>query len=548
MKNYSGNKDPFIYVAYDEKDRTEALKIIEQLGKKNKIYASSSLEEKEKKIMKKASLAVLILSEKSMPDMEKQVTCAADLKKELIPVYLDKFELNPGMRMILGTHQGVSRDKYEQEDQFITALTDSPVLSSLKVTSEQKKASRNTLVGVLTAAAVVVVALAAVLLFCVIKPFSGTKIEEDSTLGRLGLSGNADSIKTVYVYGSELLDSREKYGVQMINYAGDYDTTSVSLPGVKRVIPVGEITDVNDFVILRNLEELAIAGNKVEDLSPLWNLKKLKVLDISSNLADREAEFSIEGISALTELEELNLGYCNITSGFEELKNMPSLKVLYIDSDMNGERVAALGDVSFEIVWLDAKFSTWEEMKAASESDSIFFFYCGDPHGEGEITPTVIDIPEGEVLTVGEYQRTGGVGGTINNYGTIIIKGEWEFGLTEINNYGTIIVAENGRYICGMATTNNYGTFTVEENASQYIERGHMVFNYGGVYTNNGYLFIGFGGQLLAEGGRFVINGDFDYSYNQDWPINEKDIRNHEDLIEGSGTINPIPEEPPVFE
>ena len=82
MQNYSGNKDPFIYVAYDEKDRTEALKIIEQLGKKNKIYASSSLEEKEKKNMKKESLAVIILSEKSMPDMEKQVTCAADLKKE----------------------------------------------------------------------------------------------------------------------------------------------------------------------------------------------------------------------------------------------------------------------------------------------------------------------------------------------------------------------------------------------------------------------------------------------------------------------------------
>lgn len=546
MKNYSGNKDPFIYVAYDEKDRTEALKVIGELGKNNKVYASPSLGENEKKIMKKASLAVLILSEKSMPDMETKVTCAAELKKELIPVYLDKFELNPGMRMILGTHQGVSRHKYEQEDQFITALTDSPILSSLKVTPEQKKASRNVLVGVLAAAGVVV-ALAAALVFLVIKPFSGTMITEDSTLGRLGLSGNADSIKTVYVYGSELLDTREKYGVQLINYAGDYDNTSVSLPGVKMVVPVGEISDVNDFVILRNLEELAIAGNKVEDLSPLWNLKKLKVLDISSNLADREAEFSIEGISALTELEELNLGYCNITSGFEELKNMQSLKVLYIDSDMNGERVAALGDVSFEIVWLDAKFSTWEELKAASESDSVFFFYCGNPHGEGEFDPTVIDIPEGEVLTIGEYQRTGGVGGTINNYGTIIIEGEWEFGLTEINNYGTIIVTGNGRYICGMSTTNNYGTFTVEETAGQYIERGHEVFNRDGVYTNNGYMFIGFGGQLIADGGRFINNGDIEYSYNPDWPINDRDYRNNEDLIEGGGTIEAIPEELPEF-
>ncbi|MBR6020128.1 MAG: hypothetical protein IK055_07940, partial [Lachnospiraceae bacterium] len=229
MKRYSGNRKAFVMAVYDAKNEEEALKAIEDLSAKVKVYYTSKLGDREKKIMKKAAAVVCFLSEDTMSAMQEVIAYAASLDKEIVPVYFDRFVLEPGMRMILGTKQGVSKYKYDDETEYRKELAEAPLFRELKITPEQKK--RFKLAVALTAIAAVAV-VAAAFSIAYYNYYTANKIDENSLLGKLGLSGNAKSIKKVYVYGAELRDTFEEDGVHLISYAGSYDKFQVILPSI----------------------------------------------------------------------------------------------------------------------------------------------------------------------------------------------------------------------------------------------------------------------------------------------------------------------------
>ena len=535
MKKYSGNRKAFVMAVYDAKNEEEALKAIEDLSAKVNVYYTSELGNRDRKIMRKAAAIVCFLSEDTMPAMQEVIAYAATLNKEIVPVYFDRFTLEPGMRMILGTKQGVSKYKYEDETEYRRELAEAPLFGELKITPEQKK-SFKLAVALSAIAAVAVVAVALTIAY--INYYSANKIDETSLLGQLGLSGNAKSIRKVYVYGKELRDTFEEDGVHLISYAGSYDKFQVILPSINGTVEVGTITDVSDFTQLENLEELSIAGNPLSDLAPLWELKKLRKLDISAN----QAELKLDGISKLSNLQFLNIAYCNVTSGFEELKTVSSLKTLCVSHEM-GEQLAALGEVSFDIVYVDVAVRTYEELKAASENEHVYFIFVQNPDYRpdaeyDDVKDLVIEIPEGETITIRRNVQVGGVRIHLINRGTMIVSGEIEMGLTTIENRGTIDVCEGGLYLCGMAGTENYGTMIIEKGARQQVERGNEIWlKEGSTYTLNGTLGLYIGGAFYIDGGEMVNNGEIEVAHADNFQWYPDDSRNEFASLPGSGTV-----------
>ncbi len=92
------------------------------------------------------------------------------------------------------------------------------------------------------------------------------------------------------------------------------------------------ISNLDSLNELSELEELAISRILQTDLSPVFNLKNLKILSISNNAWITEEDLG--DMYKLEKLEELDAGDCNIGS-IEFLRNL-NLKRLWLDN--NGDR------------------------------------------------------------------------------------------------------------------------------------------------------------------------------------------------------------------
>ena len=547
MDRYSGNKDPFVYVAYDKCDEARALETVKALGEKVRVYCAYSFSAKEQKILSKAAAVVPVVSEGSVRTIEEAVAFAAGKGKDLLPVFLDNAELPAGLSMLLGTTQGVFRGAYMDEAEFAKALQSSPLLGSLRVTPEQTNAAKNAIIiGVVAAVAVV-----AAVLLTVLNPFAADKIDPESPLGKLGLSGNASKIKTVALYGDQLKDEFQTAGVYQIS-SGIHETNVsevLYLAGSDETVERGTLSDISDFAQLTNLEELSLCGNAVQDITPLLGLTKLKKLDLSAQhyndvLSPEEREnaaLSLVGISRLTSLEYLDLSYCNLgpeetraQSGIMELKDMPNFKTLVLERD--SEYIAdMLGDVNFEIVLRGTVVNDYEEMKAAAADKSCHSIYVN--------FDSVIDIPQGETFTLPAYVQLNGTNFELNNYGTFEIYGVIECGLDQETNYGTMIVKPGGCYVGGMSDLYNEGAFIIEEGGLQSLERGKLFEQRSGSYVNNGNVFIGVGGVMNINGGTAENNGVITVQYfpesmggmfGDDWYQQKYDVVN---AMGGSGRL-----------
>ena len=67
---YHGNTEPFFLALYGEEDASRVSPVLEGIARSRKIYAAEGFGSKEKKILPKASAALLFLSEKSAPALE----------------------------------------------------------------------------------------------------------------------------------------------------------------------------------------------------------------------------------------------------------------------------------------------------------------------------------------------------------------------------------------------------------------------------------------------------------------------------------------------
>lgn len=485
MEKYNGNKDPFLYAVYAHEDRNEAFRILEKLDEKG--YKLTYEEKDQKDCIERCSALLFFLSNASLDDENilRCVSQASQLNKDIIAIYLEDLTLTPGLSMLLGQTQGIMK-QHMSEEEIEDRLFTSPVLTHLEI-SEQQKAKGKKQSAILTGSIIALAVLAAV--FILLR--FGSLFNQSALLKQLGISGDLSAYKKIYVYGEEVRDDYE-IAQYILTDNGANDMIVLD----SEALDLGHISDVTDFAKMKNLEELCLAGNEVAAIEPISSLKDLKLLDVSHNFG-----IDLTGIDSLSSLETLNVAYTELED-YRVLLNMPSLKKVYISVNERAQ-FDELGNTSFVIEPIDVQVSTYEELKAAMNSDV---------HAVSLLRS--IDIPEGEELVIGKGKIFQGhsLGGeygniTINNYGTIIVEGSWEMGMVQRNNYGTIIIKDGGVYTGGMCESYNFGDFIIEKGGRQNHERGHQFIIADGLYQNDGCLAFGGGGEFRYEDGRFVNNG-----------------------------------------
>ena len=484
MEKYKGNKEPFIYALFTQSDREKALEVLEYLSKKN--YRLTYDENKAEDCINRSADVLLFLSNEALSDEKllKEVSIASRLNKTIISIFLEETKLTPGLSMMLGQTQGIM--KYQLDDEgFKEKLDNSPALAHMEISEQQKTAGKKQSL-ILTAGIAVLAVIAAVLL--IFKPFSSNS----ALLQQLGISGNLNGIKTIYVYGE---DVRDEYELPQFILSNDGLNDLILLGNF--TVDTGSIEDISDFSKITNLEELCISGNNIRTIEPLLGLKKLRLLDISHNYG-----IDISGISTLENLEVLNIAETEIED-ISELKEMKNLKTLYVSSDYLEMQKEVLNQLSAKVVSIDEPVHTFEELKDALNRSDVHSVRIMNS----------ITIPEGETININKGTVLRGfVGGEgpeliVDNYGTINIYGGFEMGLCTRNNYGTINVKDGGAYTGGMCDSNTYGTFIIEKGGMQIHERGHSFRIQSGLYRNDGSLVFGGGGDFSFNDGEFINNG-----------------------------------------
>ena len=490
-ENYCGNREAFLYVYLSRADESAGRALIDALlGAGHRLYVSSAFTAKDVRILKKAAVAILMMSSATVDELAPVVTAATKEDKPLIPVYLDSLTLPAGMRLLLGPKQAHARQSYADDTAFAAGLLASPVLRELQVTPAQKRAARGLLIGAIALAAA---GLAALLLTLGRSGAPTAGIAEGSLLSRLGLSGDASQIESVCLYGTALRGGFEEYGAQDLGSAAENGAPGIYLPEEDATEERGTLTDAADFAQLVNLKELALSGNAFEDLTPLWGLTGLRSLDLSCNLAP----ISLEGISALTELETLNVAYCKLSGGLEELSQLPRLQTLTVSSDYL-DALAPLSARGVRVLCPSVVCPDWETLQTWAPYEHVYELILS-----GSVT-----IPEGETLTVRKNVRfSAELGSQLDNRGTVELFGTWEMGMTAKNNYGAVTVRPGGLYAGGMGNSRNYGDFTVDAGGTLEIERGEQFYLEGGTLTVDGALRVSGGGALHWNGGAVVNNG-----------------------------------------
>ncbi len=489
MKNYSGNREPFIFV-FNTGESELSARVIDSMSAKRKIYVSGKFSAKTKRIIRKAAAVVLMITKENLATAEPLASYIVKINKDFIPIYPEDLTLPAGMDMLISTKQALFMSAYPSLDELVKELDSAPALSDLSVTNLQKKASLTTIIsGVALSLLIVGIAV-----FLVIRGNKGGRmIDPESALGQMGLTGDYSQIKEVYIYGEELRDAPEAGGAQELDLSVSDGKRGIHLSGSDEFLERGYINSAEDFTGFINIEELTISGNALEDISPLFELKKLKRLELSCNLG----KLDLTGISALSELEYLDLGYSTINSGLDEIAGLTNLKTLIIASEY-AIKIDGLSD-SVYVVCPQMKVSSWDELKAASEDPHVF---------ELCLTGTTFTIPEGETLVVKrKVSLTSNNVETVENYGTIELYGIWEMGMVRKNNRGTVRIGEGGVYSCGMGDSYNYGAFIIEKGGTHELGRGEQFYQESGEYVVEGELVIGNGGQFYYRDGEIRNNG-----------------------------------------
>lgn len=131
IKSYEGN-EPYIFISYAHKDSELVMPILSALqGKGFRVWYDAGIEagtEWPEYIAEHLNGAARVLTFLSRNFVESQncrreINFAIDLKKEPLVVHLEDFELSLGMRMQLGTLQGIMYYRHNSFESFVEALT-----------------------------------------------------------------------------------------------------------------------------------------------------------------------------------------------------------------------------------------------------------------------------------------------------------------------------------------------------------------------------------------------------------------------------------------
>ena len=137
---YNGT-EPYIFISYSHKDTDTVLKAVDALNDNgfrvwydNGIEAGTEWPEYIAERMINCGVVIAFMSRNSQDshNCRREIHFAIELKKELLVVYIEDFELSPGMRLQLSTLQAMYRSKYNNDSDFLSHLCNANILQACK--------------------------------------------------------------------------------------------------------------------------------------------------------------------------------------------------------------------------------------------------------------------------------------------------------------------------------------------------------------------------------------------------------------------------------
>ena len=137
---YDGN-EPYIFISYSHKDSADVLRAVEALNDHrfrvwydNGIEAGTEWPEyiAERMINSQVVIAFMSRNSQDSHNCRREIHFAIELKKMLLVVYLEDFELSPGMRLQLSALQAMYRAKYKDDEDFLLRLCNAAIIQKCK--------------------------------------------------------------------------------------------------------------------------------------------------------------------------------------------------------------------------------------------------------------------------------------------------------------------------------------------------------------------------------------------------------------------------------
>ena len=314
MNSYHGNNKPYIYVVSCKDEFSD--EVIKPLEKNNiTLCIGNGFNSKEKKYIEAAYGVLLIINKEliSDPDFRKVIDSAVFSNKNILCIYEEEVELDAVLSMQLNPQQAIFAYQHDNKDDLNERILKAVIFHDMKITPEQKRFQRNrSLTMIIAPIIVALVVFASIIYPLMIVPAS----QEDQIKEQFGLAGLSDEdlakITSLQIVGNKVFANPEK--INKISTNRDPDDPGIILYDVELInngnwtwgesgrTEVGTIEDISILKKMPNLTRLTIAGENISDISPIFELKKLKELVISDN----PIEF-LDGIENCISLERIEL-------------------------------------------------------------------------------------------------------------------------------------------------------------------------------------------------------------------------------------------------
>ena len=121
MKDYSGNRIPYIYLMFHESDRERVLPVLEAMEGHGLRFCG--IEQQNISHAKKALAVLAFLSEAFVQEQQSAFFAAKDLGIPLIPVMLETMDLPPLMQQALYAQNSILANRYPTPRLWQTAFS-----------------------------------------------------------------------------------------------------------------------------------------------------------------------------------------------------------------------------------------------------------------------------------------------------------------------------------------------------------------------------------------------------------------------------------------
>lgn len=162
MKDYSGNRTPYIYVMFHEADRERVLPVLEAMEGRGLRFCG--VQQQKEQRARKALAVLAFLSESFVRERQDAFFAVKDSGVPLIPIQLEDMQLPEMMQQALYAQNSIMAERYPTAQALADRILTAEVFADPTITPAQKRASRRMLAGLCGGAAAVLLLLALVFL------------------------------------------------------------------------------------------------------------------------------------------------------------------------------------------------------------------------------------------------------------------------------------------------------------------------------------------------------------------------------------------------